>query len=378
MINIRNKYECYGCNACHEICPKQCITMKKDYKGFLYPQINKSQCIDCGLCEKVCPYSEDKLDFKSPIKAFAAWNKEKEAYLKSSSGGAGYVISSHILRIGGVVYGCCADGTNVKHIRIDNQKDLYKLQGSKYVQSEVRGVFKSIKDDIKLGLTVLFIGTPCQVAGLKKSFKKIPEKLILVDLICHGVPSQQMMISHFNKISHNKIIEKISFRKGCEYYLELWGNNFYYSSTMCEDLYYKAFLNGYICRNSCYKCKFATSNRIGDITIGDFWGLNISHENIENNDGISLVLPCTFKGMEILEKLKNDIYIYERSLNEAIEGNKQLQHPTRLTRKGKMFNILYTFLSFDTALYIIELDNDFKSIFNRIFNKLNTIRKKLK
>ena len=379
MINIRNKYECYGCNACREICPKQCITMKKDYKGFLYPQVNKSQCINCGLCEKVCPYSKEQLEFNLPLKAFAAWNKDREAYLKSSSGGAGYVISSHVLSVGGVVYGCCAEKTTVKHIRIDNQKDLYKLQGSKYVQSEVRGIFKSIKDDIKSGLTVLFIGTPCQIAGLKNSFKKVPEKLILVDLICHGVPSQQMMQSHFNNVSNNRKIEEISFRKGNEFVIELKSNSFYYSASMWNDLYYKAFMSGVIYRNCCYKCKFASSNRVGDITIGDFWGLKATYENIKNtNNGISLILPCTHKGIEILERIKSNLYIYERPLDEAIEGNEQLRHPTKITNKSRIFTILYTFLSFDYSLYVIYLDNNIKSIFIRICNKLNTIRKKLK
>lgn len=163
-----------------------------------------------------------------PRQAFAAWNKNREQYLSSSSGGAAYVFSSYILNSGGVVYGCAADGMQIRHIRVDKLSDLSKLQGSKYVQSGVRGLYAQVKSDLNLNLPVLFIGTPCQVAGLKNYVKHIPEHLYLVDLICHGVPSQQMLREHINHcIGGAKPVNHISFRKGSEFLLTLSGDGFH-------------------------------------------------------------------------------------------------------------------------------------------------------
>ena len=195
--------------------------MKADSKGFLYPKIDADVCIECGLCDKVCPFPIENQIKRDPVTAYAAWSVDREIHLSSSSGGAAYVFSKYIIEKGGVVYGCCADGLDIRHIRVDKVEELYKLQGSKYVQSDVRGIFSQIKTDLRNSLNVLFFGTPCQVAGLKNYIKHVPENLYLVDLICHGVPSLQMLQDHITDITKGRIVESISFRKGNNYVLNL-------------------------------------------------------------------------------------------------------------------------------------------------------------
>lgn len=279
MIKIIDKRRCCGCNACAEICPKHCIEMREDRKGFFYPFVNSDLCIECGLCVKVCPFIKENNKYSWPITAYAAWNTEREAYLKSSSGGVAFVLSKFILENDGVVYGCSSNGLDISHIRVDNIHDIYKLQGSKYVQSNVHGIFAKVKQDIKKNYKVLFIGTPCQVAGLKNYIMKVPENLFLIDIICHGVPSQKMLKEHVHHILGERHIERISFRNGTDYVLKIYSDEgLSYEAKYWKDLYYKAFIDGITYPSNCYHCPFACEKRVGDITIGDFWGLKNINE----------------------------------------------------------------------------------------------------
>lgn len=356
------KAECCGCNACAEICPRHCITMITDAKGFLYPKVNHSDCIECGACEKVCPLQKGNISLHAPVKAFAAWNREREKYLSSSSGGAAYVLSEHIIRMGGVVYGCTSDEMRIRHIRVEKVSELHKLQGFKYVQSDVRGLFSQVKADLKAGRPVLFIGTPCQVAGLKNYIKRIPEHLYLVDLICHGVPSWQMLREHINHVCKENAVSRIIFRKGNDIVVSLSGDNFNYEvnvwDTPYKDLYIKGFIDGVNYRPSCYQCEFACPTRVSDITIGDFWGLqNAKALQEEAKDGISLILPSTDKGLDLIHAVKSNLHICERNVNEAVNGNPQLRHPSIQGRRARLFRFLYPTLSFDTAMDVVIVDH---------------------
>jgi coenzyme F420-reducing hydrogenase beta subunit len=245
-IATKEKTDCSGCNVCAEACPKHCIEMIPDRKGFLYPKVNTVTCVDCGVCVKVCPFEEGNIKLNSPLTAYAAWNKDREQYLASSSGGAAHVFSSYIIRQGGVVYGCTSESIHVRHIRVDALSELSKLQGSKYVQSDVRGLFSQVKADLQAGKPVLFIGTPCQVAGLKNYIKRIPEHLYLVDLICHGVPSLQMLHEHINHIMKGRPAEQLSFRKGQLYRIEITSRcGTVYSSEPYGDTYLGRFWTEY-------------------------------------------------------------------------------------------------------------------------------------
>lgn len=357
-ISNKKKQECCGCNACAEICPKRCIHMEEDVKGFFYPQVDMSECIECGMCEKVCTFDVANLSLRQPLRAYAAWNKNSKEHLTSSSGGVAHVLSSFILSMGGVVYGCAADGINIRHIRIDKVTNLYRLQGSKYVQSTVFGIFRQVKNDLKANRTVLFIGTPCQVAGLKNYIGHIPEHLYLVDLICHGVPSQKMLCDHVNHVAKGIEIRQILFRKGNDIIVSLVGDNFRYEVSVWEepykDLYIKGFIDGMLYRPSCYKCHFACPTRVSDMTIGDFWGLsNAESLPKESKDGISLMLPITEKGIGLVDAIKNNLSIYERSVEEAVKGNTQLRHPSIQGNRSRLFNLLYPILPFDIAMRIV-------------------------
>lgn len=361
-VSNKRKAECCGCNACAEICPKHCIRITEDVKGFLYPQVDSAICIECGVCDNVCPMDVSNILLKYPLKALAAWNKNRQEHLLSSSGGAAYVFSSYILDKGGVVYGCTSDGIDIRHIRVEDHTDLSKLQGSKYVQSNVCGMFKEVKSDLKNGKPVLFIGTPCQVAGLKNYIKHVPEHLYLVDLICHGVPSKKMLHDHIKHVAKGKNIQYISFRKGNDFIISLKTSDFTYNANMWEepykDLYMKGFLDGMTYRSSCYKCPFACSTRVSDITIGDFWGLkNAELLPEETRDGVSLLLPMTDKGLKLLQAVESNFHIIERSVDEAVDGNTQLRHPSIQGRRSRLFNILYPILSFDMAMNIVLADH---------------------
>ena len=361
-VSNKDKAACCGCNACAEICPKHCIQMVEDAQGFIYPQVDSSVCVECGMCEKVCPLEVANLSLRKPLKAYAAWNKNRQEHLLSSSGGAAYIFSSYIIEKGGVVYGCTSDGIDVRHIRVENHSELFKLQGSKYVQSDVRGLFKKVKNDLKIGKTVLFIGTPCQVAGLKNYIGHHNEHLYLVDLICHGVPSKQMLHEHIKYVAKGQKIKHISFRKGNDYRLSVKADKFSYEVSLWEtpykDLYLKGFIEGMISRPSCYQCPFACSTRVSDITIGDFWGLkNAELLPKESKDGISLLLPMTDKGLNLIHAVEDNMYICERSVDEAVNGNTQLRHPVIQGRRARLFHFLYSLFSFDVAMNIVIADH---------------------
>lgn len=343
--------------------------MTKDTKGFLYPKVDQSDCVECGACEKVCPFNRENLSLHAPITAYAAWNKDREQYLASSSGGAAHVFSSYIIKQGGVVYGCTSEGMHIRHIRVDSLPELSKLQGSKYVQSDVRGLFGQVKNDLKVGKLVLFIGTPCQVAGLKNYIKRVPEYLYLVDLICHGVPSLQMLHEHINHILNGRSAEQLSFREGQLFRIELTARcGTVYSSEPHKDMYYRAFLKGISYRESCYRCPFARKERVSDITIGDFWGLqDMASLPLDISEGISVLLPSSEKGKSLIAAAKSDMRIYERSVEEAVEGNTQLYRPVHNGISARFLSMLYPCFPFDKAVRIaIVKDLIFESLKNML------------
>ncbi len=345
--------------------------MKTDSKGFFYPKVNTDICIECGLCNKVCPFSIKNQIKQKPVTAYAAWSINRDIHLSSSSGGAAYIFSKYIIEKGGVVYGCCADGLDIKHIRVDKIEDLHKLQGSKYVQSDIRGVFSRVKTDLKNSVCVLFIGTPCQVAGLKNYIKHIPDNLYLIDLICHGVPSQQMLNENILHITQGKHINNISFREGTNFRLNVQGDDLKYKSDCWKNLYYRGFFDSITYRTSCYKCPFARLERVSDITIGDFWGLrNVEKLPIETKDGVSLLLPSTEKGIQLINLVKEYFNLYERNIDEAVAGNTQLRHPSSHSWGYYVFNTLYPMISFDKSVYCSILDRKFISLIKLSWNKL--------
>ncbi len=334
---FNEKENCCGCGACENICPKNAISLNEDEFGYVFPKINSTKCINCNLCKKVCPIS-NMPKVKYPQKCFAAYAKDKHIHESSTSGGIAAVFSKHVINQSGVVYGAAYCNDTVKHIRVDNFADLKKLQGSKYVQSYILSTFKNVKNDLNNGKTVLFTGTPCQVAGLKNFLQKDYDNLFTADVICHGVPSQKYLKDEIGTGFTN-----VSFRSKNDFILKTFKNEKNVNETQMTDSdFYSSFIFGMFYRESCYKCRFAKPERVSDITIGDFWGLgNDSRLLNDNENGISVVLPITNKGIKLFNNCKEDLIFEERSIEEAVNGNSQLKHPFQKPRSYKKFQKIY-------------------------------------
>lgn len=368
MIEICSKSDCTGCGLCAVVCTKKAISFTKGKLGHLFPIIDQTKCVNCGLCEKKCP-SNNTLILKYPLNAYAAFSNDVEDYKSSTSGAAASVFSNYIIEQGGVVYGCAVSNIDsrtldVKHIRVTTKEELFSLKGSKYVQSRIIEILPFVRKDIKNGRKVLFIGTPCQVAAIKNLFPKTPENLYVIDIICHGVPSLDLLRQHIKSKIGKSDIDNISFRVGTNLCLQLLQqNNVLYSSNLFKerykDEYYNAFFDGFTYRDSCHKCKYASNYRVSDITIGDFWGLGKFDDAsyIKGHDnGISVILPMTDKGMEILQMVNSHFNIYERPVIEAINGNEQLCGPKSINIRIRMFKRLAHILPFKYAYRLSVVD----------------------
>ena len=219
---------------------------------------------------------------------------------------------------------------------------------------------------------MLFIGTPCQIAGLKNYIKQIPEHLYLVDLICHGVPSQQMLNEHIAHVLNGRTAKQISFRKGEQYRFEITTQcGAAYFAEYHKDKYYRAFFNGISYRESCYRCPFASKERASDITIGDFWGLqNVASLPLNKEEGISVMLPLTEKGNKLINATKLEMHTYERNAQEAIDGNTQLQCPMKGTLSRRIFNALYPMFPFDTAVMCSIIHCKIQTLFKICTNSI--------
>lgn len=317
--------------------------MKKNKYGNLIPYVNTDECINCNLCKRTCPVN-NPLKLHMPQNVYAAYAIDKNIHKESASGGIATVLSANFLKEGGIVYGCVMNhGLTCRHTRIDSVNDLYKLQKSKYVHSHINYVFKDIKDRLQDGINVLFIGTPCQVAGLRSFLGNTDHSnLYCIDLICHGVPSwntlYQSMALETGINNFDNYTLSFRDRDGFEIKIKDDAGNILYRRNLKNSLYYNGFMEGYIYRENCYECPYATSMRVGDITLGDFWGLgNKVPFNEKINNGVNVVLVNTSKGQKLFRDVSPFINQWKRSLEEAVDGNGQLRHPTNNSKEHKRF-----------------------------------------
>lgn len=381
MDRICDKKDCTGCFACYNICPKKAIEMKEEKLGHIYPEINMDKCINCNLCKKICP-SNKNFQLREPLKAYAMKSKDEEIRKNSTSGGAATVFALAIIEKGGIVYGANnIEKGKFNFIRINKKEKLEKIKGSKYVQCYINDMYIKVKEDLISGLYVLFISTPCQIAGLKSFLGKDYDKLITIDLICHGVPSQRLLMNEIKEMVEdvNKI-DKVLFRTQDKtgYNLNIYENGtLKISKEMKESCYYKGFMEALLCRESCYNCKYATQSRISDITIGDFWGLKEDSQFYKDrNKGVSLILPITERGIKFIEECKKDMQLEEREINEAVEGNSQLRHPSIKPRKYDKFVKLYekeglkkAYLKTRTVKQILKDNKTIMNLYERVKGK---------
>ena len=345
MIEISDKSLCCGCTACAQICPKHCITMLPDEEGFLYPHVDTSLCIDCGLCEKVCPITGHNVQLYPPLNVFAGKNHNDEVRKSSSSGGAFSLLATKFIKEGGVVCGCAWDDNCIaRHIIISDLQDLQKLQSSKYVQSSLDNIFASVKQLLKNKQRVLFSGTPCQIAGLKSYLNKSYDNLFTIDLLCHGVPSPALFES-YKELMSKRFGSRVVWAN-CRNKDKSWkrlsmelkfANGKRYTKLCQYDPYLALFLSNKSLRPICYSCKFACSNRVGDISVGDFWGLGKIHYDYDDDKGISMLLLNTDKGVQLFDLVKEKMDYMQKDLSTAIAGNKVLCQPTHMHVDRKDF-----------------------------------------
>lgn len=301
--------------------------MKADEEGFFYPVIDKSVCVECGLCEKVCPFDNPRYEHTEP-QAYATYVKDENQRMQSTSGGIFYAIAKWIVEQGGIVYGAAFDECfKLRHIGVDTVEGLQQLRGSKYLQSDLQQTFSEIRQYLKDGRWVYFVGVGCQVAGLKSFLRKEYDTLVTSDLVCHGTPSQQMFDWHLDYLRQKEKGEIISYSfrdcrgwGGCEtyeYISQTRGKGIcrLYSYELSPYLY--SFMYAFNYRYSCYNCKFAKVPRQGDITLADYWGVRKFFPRMDTSKGVSLVLVNSEKGREVWEHVKDTLIYYLSCVEDA-------------------------------------------------------------
>lgn len=377
-MEICKQDQCTGCFACVNICPKHCITMVEDEYGFVYPQIDEERCIHCEACKRVC-LNHREISYHGTLHTYAAWARSPEDRQSSSSGGIASVFAQWVLDQGGVVFGAVWDDNNeVCHACITKKRELGRLKGSKYVHSYINDTFTQCKRYLLKGNVVLFIGTPCQIEGLKGflGYKEFTN-LYLVDIVCHGVPSHKMLQQHLQRIlgkDGNKAYQ-ILFRVNNQYkFIVRDSLKEIYRMKLSYDEYIRPFLEGAICRPNCYTCKFARPERVSDITLGDFWGIDKKLFEAEEGKGISCVLIHTEKGQQLLEQVKDKLELTERSTDEAVKGNSQLKSPVyRNEKREKILVQMRQGIHFDDAVRTVYADE----VKSKRFGYLKLLRRKI-
>ena len=405
MIDIKEKHNCCGCGACVQVCPKQCISMSADNEGFLYPQVDTEICIDCGLCEKVCPVINQN-EPREPLAVYAAKNNNEEIRLKSSSGGIFTLLAEQIITEGGVVFGArFNEKWEVIHDFTETIEGLEPFRGSKYVQSIIGDNFKVAKQLLNEGRKVLFSGTPCQIAGLKKFLRKEYDNLLTVEVVCHGVPSPMVWRDYLdykrakratgkNTVSSSlnefPVITGISFRDKTNGWKKFGFKICYAASKAAEnsvsksantanceitpfneDIFMKGFLKNLYLRPSCYNCAARQGKSGADISIADYWGINKIHSEFDDNKGVGLILIYTKMGEEVYKDLHpcttNCVSLYAK----AVKYNSCLENSVKEPYLRNDFWTLYKTRNI-TAIQVIS-DKLKAPLIIRILRKIKTI-----
>lgn len=341
MIKIVNKCECCGCEACVQVCPKNCIDLSADSQGFLYPVVSTESCIDCGLCEKVCPIiNKAERPQMFPSSLYAVKSTDDFIREQSSSGGFFSQLADFVLSKEGVVYGAAFDDAfNVCHTRVDKITDLPKLRGSKYVQSRIGHTFGQCKNDLKEGKLVLFTGTPCQISALGHFLSKDYYNLIKLEVVCHGVPSPMIYRQYLKetviKGAVDRTITKVNFRSKLGSWKRYFFNVEYedcgdiceYKECVTDSLYMKGFLSNLYVRPSCFECPAKNFASGADFTIADFWGQEYTFPEFDDDRGVSAVFVNTLKAKGIFNQLS--AVVVERNFEDFIRYNPSLVNSPR-------------------------------------------------
>ena len=376
-MKICDLEKCTSCGVCSTLCPKNAIKLVYNKSGEFLPHIDYDKCIGCNLCKRVCQVNE-KVQLKDIQKCFAAWRKNNKKRERSASGGIGTAFAEKIIENDGIVYSAMLDDNEeVSICRITNSTDLNKIQGSKYVYSYVKNTYLEVKQDLESGKQILYIGLPCQIAGLYNSLKggEYPN-LITVDIICHGSVSQLLWKEHVEYLQKKASFsyDNFSFRSN------KWDENYHLcfhengktvlNLSSWEDEYFTGFLNGSILRDSCYHCEYKQKKRVGDISIGDFIGLNKTELQTADNGNTSVILVNSQKGESFVLSNREEIELVEREINEAVDNGPSLNGNINKYRNKRLFNIFNSIIGFHRANIIVNLWlkilNKLRKIFRRV------------
>ena len=380
MIHIEDKKNCCGCSSCVQVCPVSCISMHADAEGFLYPNVDEAKCIDCGLCEKVCPFIET-VDKILPLRTSAVVNKDNVVRLQSSSGGVFSVLAESIIREGGVVFGVKFNNKWQPVFDYTETMDgIIQFRGSKYVQAVIGQIYKTVKFFLKSGRKVLFTGTPCQIAGLKRFLKIEYVNLLVVEVVCHGVPSPLVWGEYLNGfikpgrregsgkntvLSSSKdipVITGISFRDKKlgwkKYSFVVQGvsdegrqNSVLLSNNHSENPFMRIFLGNLILRPSCYACRVKAGRSLADMSIADYWGVSRFHPELDDDLGTSLVLVYSQKGFSALEAISDRMTIVNTEYENALKGNPSIESSVPIPKNRRAFWKKYNEKGLDAIYY---------------------------
>lgn len=326
-LKIDNNQDCCGCKVCADICPKDAISFKNDKEGFWYPKIDMGKCVDCRKCELICPQLKN-IVCRKPLEVYAARIEDKKVLRQSSSGGLFTALATEVIeKEKGHVYCVQYDQNMIARFKkVEKVIDLEAGRGSKYVQADPDGVYNEILSDLKNGIFVMFIGTPCQASAVRSITRHFKNKILIVDFICHGVPSPMLFadfIRYVEKKNKSKVIrynnrskvegwkhlEEITFQNGKSDYKsslsQAWRNIFYTHNCL---------------RPSCYECRFNHfSNRESDITIADFWGIDNYHPDFASDDGNSVLVEYTETGKRWFDRISNDISYIQSTIENCLD-----------------------------------------------------------
>lgn len=383
-ISTVDKDYCTACGACKSLCPKDCISMSRDEYDNVFPLIDTAECIECGKCARICP-AVNPVDLHKVEKAYAGWHVDSEIRRLSASGGVASAFYDYFQTKEGICFGVEARGGECYFVKCDLSKIASnRFRNSKYVYTEVGVVIKEIIEELKNNKKVLCIGVPCQIAAIRNAVdEKIYPNLLLIDVICHGFTSSEYLKQHIINSSKGRKISAISFRNPVfgtdKYHLTLEDKDgIYFDKTVNDaDEYQIGYHKGITYRDNCYHCNYAKIERVGDITIADYWGLGKVYSWDYSTENVSLIYGSTKKGLMAISDVVNAgfLEIYERPLQESVSTQGQLNKPTSITVRRKRFKAYYK-KTHDFDLSIRKaMKMDIKFIGTPYYSKLILIRR---
>ena len=350
MIKVTDKSKCSGCTACYAVCPHRAISMKADALGFLYPEVDMDICTDCGLCERKCDFVSAKLSSKSfpeKLPVYAARNADPKVLESSQSGGVFPALAKAVISVGGVVYGAAfRHDFTVAHKRSADLKGCFAFRGSKYVQSELGDSFINVRNDLEDGKTVLFSGTPCQVAGLLSYLpERLHHNLVTVDFICHGVPSPAVWKDYVQYMKRKGEIVSVSFRDKAAGGWKVHAESFTYAHgrKVFRETYKVMYYKNVMLRRSCASCPYDYTGRKSDIVMADFWGIEEFLTHWDGNSGTSMLIALSAKGREWVARASEDLAMEAAEVPSELisRRNPNLMRPSKIYHESRMFEESY-------------------------------------